>query len=84
MTEIYNDEEKNDTNKTYNRINKRLGKEKNTNYIKAVISINIPGEEKKNSNLIQQFNSLVDRLNGQKSKLFYYHLIFQNLQSFHY
>ena len=67
MTEIYNDEEKNDTNKTYNRITKKIKKNKDNNYVKAVISINIPGEEKKNSNLIQQFNSLVDRLNGQKS-----------------
>ena len=33
-----------------------------------MISINIPGEEKKNSNIVTQFNSLVDRLNGQKSK----------------
>ena len=68
MTEISANEENSDNNKTYNRINKRLGKEKNTNYIKAVISINIPGEEKKNSNIVTQFNSLVDRLNGQKSK----------------
>ena len=68
MTEISANEDNSDNNKTYNRINKRLGKEKNTNYIKAVISINIPGEEKKNSNIVTQFNSLVDRLNGQKSK----------------
>ena len=54
-------------NRTYNKIIKKT-KEKNNNYIKAVISINIPGEEKKNSNIIKQFNSLVDRLNGQKSK----------------
>ena len=33
-----------------------------------MISINIPGEEKKDSNIVKQFNSLVDRLNGQKSK----------------
>ena len=67
-TEVSLNEEKTDTNKTYNKINKRLLKEKNTNYIKAVISINIPGEEKKNPNIVTQFNSLVDRLNGQKSK----------------
>ena len=67
-TEVSLNEEKTDTNKTYNKINKRLPKEKNTNYIKAVISINIPGEEKKNPNIVTQFNSLVDRLNGQKSK----------------
>ena len=68
MTEVSINEGKVDTNKTYNKINKRLPKEKNNNYIKAVISINIPGEEKKNSNIVTQFNSLVDRLNGQKSK----------------
>ena len=68
MTEVSIKEDKTETNKTYNKINKRLTKDKNTNYIKAVISINIPGEEKKNSNIVTQFNSLVDRLNGQKSK----------------
>ena len=68
MTEVSINEDKTETNKTYNKINKRLAKDKNTNYIKAVISINIPGEEKKNSNIVTQFNSLVDRLNGQKSK----------------
>ena len=68
MTEVSINEDKKETNKTYNKINKRLTKDKNTNYIKAVISINIPGEEKKNSNIVTQFNSLVDRLNGQKSK----------------
>ena len=68
MTEVSINEDKTETNKTYNKINKRLTKDKNTNYIKAVISINIPGEEKKNSNIVTQFNSLVDRLNGQKSK----------------
>ena len=68
MTEVSINEDKIETNKTYNKINKRLTKDKNTNYIKAVISINIPGEEKKNSNIVTQFNSLVDRLNGQKSK----------------
>ena len=62
-----NNEEKKDMNRTYNKIIKK-NKEKNNNYVKAVISINIPGEEKKNSNIIKQFNSLVDRLNGQKSK----------------
>ena len=62
-----NNEEKKDMNRTYNKIIKKT-KEKNNNYVKAVISINIPGEEKKNSNIIKQFNSLVDRLNGQKSK----------------
>ena len=68
MTEVSINEDKTETNKTYNKINKRLTKDKNNNYIKAVISINIPGEEKKNSNIVTQFNSLVDRLNGQKSK----------------
>ena len=68
MTEIYNNEEKNDINKTYNKINKRILKNKDNNYVKAVISINIPGEEKNSSNIVKQFNSLVDRLNGQKSK----------------
>jgi len=70
LTEINtNEEEKNDIEKTYNnKFNRRIKKEKDNNYIKAVISINIPGEEKKNSNIVTQFNSLVDRLNGQKSK----------------
>ena len=69
LTEINtNEEEKNDIDKTYNKFNRRIKKEKDNNYIKAVISINIPGEEKKNSNIVTQFNSLVDRLNGQKSK----------------
>ena len=68
MTEVSINEDKIDTNKIHNKMNKRLVKDKNTNYIKAVISINIPGEEKKNSNIVTQFNSLVDRLNGQKSK----------------
>ena len=70
LTEInINEEEKNDIDKTYNnKFNRRIKKEKDNNYIKAVISINIPGEEKKNSNIVTQFNSLVDRLNGQKSK----------------
>ena len=67
LTEVFIDEEeKNDTNKTYNKINRKIIK--NNNYVKAVISINIPGEEKKDSNIVKQFNSLVDRLNGQKSK----------------
>ena len=68
MTEVFNNEEKKEINKTYNKINKKTIKEKNNNYVKAVISINIPGEEKKDSNIVKQFNSLVDRLNGQKSK----------------
>jgi len=71
MTEVFIEEEDNnkDINKTFNRINKRQIKDKNDgNYVKAVISINIPGEEKKDSNIVKQFNSLVDRLNGQKSK----------------
>ena len=71
MTEVFIEEEENnkDINKTFNRINKRQIKDKNDgNYVKAVISINIPGEEKKDSNIVKQFNSLVDRLNGQKSK----------------
>ena len=68
MTEVYNEEEKNNLNNTYNKMTKKIKKVKDNNYVKAVISINIPGEEKKNSNIIQQFNSLVDRLNGQKSQ----------------
>ena len=68
MTEVFSNEEKKEINKTYNKINKKTIKEKNNNYVKAVISINIPGEEKKDSNIVKQFNSLVDRLNGQKSK----------------
>ena len=68
MTEVFNEEEKNNLNNTYNKMTKKIKKVKDNNYVKAVISINIPGEEKKNSNIIQQFNSLVDRLNGQKSK----------------
>ena len=64
-----------DTNRSsmsqkYNRINRgktpRIKKDKN--YIKAVISINIPADEGGNVNIIQQFNSLVDRLNEQKFK----------------
>ena len=68
MTEVFNEEEKKNLNNTYNKMTKKIKKVKDNNYVKAVISINIPGEEKKNSNIIQQFNSLVDRLNGQKSK----------------
>ena len=72
MTEIDINEEKKefDNEIIYNKINKRktISSLKDNNYIKAVISINIPGEEKKNSNIVTQFNSLVDRLNGQKSK----------------
>ena len=70
MTEVFIEEDDNkDINKTFNRINKKALKDKNDgNYVKAVISINIPGEEKKDSNIVKQFNSLVDRLNGQKSK----------------
>ena len=52
----------------YNRINKIRQKRKDNNYVKAVVSINIPAEEEENINLVKQFNSLVDRLNGQKSK----------------
>ena len=75
MTEIDINEDKKEINKTittttYNKINKRktISSLKDNNYIKAVISINIPGEEKKNTNIVTQFNSLVDRLNGKKSK----------------
>ena len=67
MTEVFfEEEEKNDVNNTYNKISKKSNK--NNNYVKAVISINIPGEGKNNSNIVKQFNSLVDRLNSQKSK----------------
>ena len=54
--------------KRYNRINRIKQKKKDNNYIKAVVSINIPGEDQENINLVKQFNSLVDRLNGQKSQ----------------
>lgn len=54
--------------KRYNRLNRLNQSKKDGNYVKAVVSINIPGEEEENINLVQQFNSLVDRLNGQKSQ----------------
>ena len=52
----------------YNRINRLRQKRKDNNYVKAVVSINIPAEEEEVIDLEKQFNSLVDRLNGQKSK----------------
>ena len=55
------------TTKKYSRLNRLRKKNKDNNYIKAVVSINIPAEEKETINLVKQFNSLVDRLNGQKS-----------------
>jgi hypothetical protein len=56
------------TSKKYSRLSRLRHKRKDNNYIKAVVSINIPGEEQENINLVKQFNSLVDRLNGQKSQ----------------
>ena len=55
------------TSKKYHRIS-MIKKKKDNNYIKAVVSINIPAEEQESINLVKQFNLLVDRLNGQKSK----------------
>ena len=52
----------------YNRVNRLRQKRKDNNYVKAVVSINIPAEEEESIDLEKQFNSLVDRLNGQKSK----------------
>ena len=52
----------------YSKINNRLSKSgKDNNYVKAVVSLNIPAEDQEEINLVKQFNSLVDRLNGQKS-----------------
>ena len=59
---------KSTSTKKYSRLNRLRKKNKDNNYIKAVVSINIPAEEKETINLVKQFNSLVDRLNGQKSK----------------
>ena len=54
----------------YNRLNHqrtpRIRQDKN--YVKAVVSINIPADEEDNIDIIKQFNSLVDRLNEQKFK----------------
>ena len=61
-------QENRSTSKKYSRLNRLKQKRKDNNYVKAVVSINIPGEEQENINLVQQFNSLVDRLNGQKSQ----------------
>ena len=61
-------ENKSTNTKKYSRLNRLRKKNKDNNYIKAVVSINIPAEEKEAINLVKQFNSLVDRLNGQKSK----------------
>ena len=52
----------------YKRLNRLRQNKKDNNYVKAVVSINIPAEEEENIDLEKQFNSLVDRLNGQKSK----------------
>ena len=62
------EENKSISQKRYNRINRIKPKKKDNNYVKAVVSINIPGEDQENINLVKQFNSLVDRLNGQKSQ----------------
>jgi hypothetical protein len=62
-------EENNSKNRKYKRINRLRSKKKDNNYIKAVVSINIPGEEEQEDiNLVKQFNLLVDRLNGQKTR----------------
>ncbi len=55
------------SSKKYKRLNRLRGKKRDKNYIKAVVSLNIPGEEQEGINLVKQFNLLVDRLNGQKS-----------------
>jgi hypothetical protein len=51
--------------KLYSAINKP---KKGSNLVKAVVSINIQGEDKEKIDLVKQFNSLVDRLNEHKSR----------------
>ena len=63
-----NSKEMRRSSKKYNRISRINQNKKDSNYVKAVVSINIPAEEQENINLVKQFNLLVDRLNGQKSK----------------
>jgi hypothetical protein len=63
-----NEENNLNNSRKYKRVNRLRGKKKDNNYVKAVVSINIPGEEQENINLVKQFNLLVDRLNGQKSR----------------
>jgi hypothetical protein len=66
-TDISRDKKRNSFNR-YSKINNRLSKSgKDNNYVKAVVSLNIPAEDQEEINLVKQFNSLVDRLNGQKS-----------------
>ena len=65
--DISRDKKRNSINR-YSKINNRLSKSgKDNNYVKAVVSLNIPAEDQEEINLVKQFNSLVDRLNGQKS-----------------
>ena len=68
LTEInINEEEKNDIDKTYNnKFNRRIKKEKDNNYIKAVISINIPGEEIEGE---EQLNELIKKVEIILAKL---------------
>ena len=72
LTEINMNDMSRDSKRTsvhrYSKINNRLSKSgKDNNYVKAVVSLNIPAEDQEEINLVKQFNSLVDRLNGQKS-----------------
>ena len=67
MNDMSRDKKRTSINR-YNKINNRLSKSgKDNNYVKAVVSLNIPAEDQEEINLVKQFNSLVDRLNGQKS-----------------
>ena len=73
LTEVNNtdnsQEKKKSHIKEYNKLNKRIFQtKKDNNYVNAVVSLNIPAEEQEEINLEKQFNSLVDRLNGQKSR----------------
>ena len=52
-----------------NRLNKKIISKKDKNYVNAVVSLNIPADDQEEINLVKKFNSLVDRLNGQKSRV---------------
>ena len=49
---------------------KLKNKGRNKNYINAVCSLNIPSDFPRNINIIEKFNSLVDKLNNQKLKAY--------------
>jgi len=68
MNDTSSREKKRNSINRYSKVNNRLSKSgKDNNYVKAVVSLNIPAEDQEEINLVKQFNSLVDRLNGQKS-----------------